>query len=126
MLELSTAPLPDTFIAEKPEGRINDQLDPTAPFARLKSSNTGVVGARDTFTTGPTTADEAAADPALLLAVTATAIVEPKSPLTNVYDEPTAPAIAEQFAPPLSQRCHAYANVGAGDPDQLPDDAVNT
>ena len=44
--------------------------------------------------------------PAVFVAVSFTRTVEPTSAPTNRYEEPVAPAISTQFAPPPSQRCH--------------------
>ena len=74
----------------------------------------------------PVCAEVAFADPAVFVAVTTTLIVEPTSPATNEYVCEVAPAIGTQFAPPASHRCHAYPNDGAGTPDHVPVEAVNT
>jgi hypothetical protein len=60
----------------------------------------------------PTTAvgaDVAVLEPALFDAVTTTRIVDPTSAADAAYDEPVAPGVAAQLAPPASQRCHWYA-----------------
>ena len=51
-------------------------------------------------------ADVAEADPAELLAVTSTRIVEPTSALTTPYVLLVAPAMSTQLPPPLSHRRH--------------------
>ena len=63
--------------------------------------------------------------PAVFVAVSFTRIVEPRSAPTSRYDDPVAPAISTQFAPPLSHRCHCSLSVGTGLPDQLPAVTVN-
>jgi hypothetical protein len=63
--------------------------------------------------------------PALFDPVTNERIVDPTSAEASKYVDAAAPEINEQFAPPVSQRCHAYANVGAGEPVQLPVDVLN-
>ena len=63
-------------------------------------------------------------DPAELLAVTAARIVEPTSAEPSRYVCPVAPAIARQFAPDESHRCHWYAYEIGAVPDQLPGLAV--
>jgi hypothetical protein len=54
------------------------------------------------------------AEPAVFVAVTATAIVEPTSAVTSVYVDAVCPPIGEQEFPEPLQRSHWYANVGAG------------
>src|SRR5437868_15376751 len=86
VVDASTAAFPETFIAATPLGRNNDQFAPAGPFARLKSSNTGVVGPTppDPATT-PVAADwMGPAVPAVLVAVTATRIVVPTSVAVRV------------------------------------------
>ena len=74
--------LPDTFIFAKPVDLRSDQFPPAVPFARLKLSSTGVVGAG----AGMVLVGLLAAwfVPAVLVAVTSTSIVKPMSWLVMV------------------------------------------
>ena len=64
---------------------ISDQLDPTAPFARLKLSSTGVVGPTPAAaTTVGVGAEVAVTVPPVLLAVTAISRVCPVSAVATV------------------------------------------
>src|SRR5438874_10509938 len=71
--DASTAAFPETLMAATPVGRNNDQFAPAGPFARLKSSNTGVEGPTppDDATTAVGADCTGPAEPAMLVAVTA-------------------------------------------------------
>jgi hypothetical protein len=58
--------------------------------------------------TTPVAADEAVAEPAELLAVTETRIVDPTSAAPRRYVALVAPDTEEQPLPPESHRCHWY------------------
>ena len=79
--------MPDTFIAATAVGRSNDQFAPAGPLARLKSSSTGVDGPTppDDATTAVAADCTGPAEPAMLLAVTATRRVEPTSAAVSAY-----------------------------------------
>jgi hypothetical protein len=99
----------DTFMVANEVGFITDQLEPTPPFARLKSSSTGVVGPPPPppppLVTTAVGLDVADALPPAFVAVTVTSIVEPASAETSVYVVLFVP-IGAQFAPLVSQRSH--------------------
>ena len=66
-------------------------------------------------------------DPAVFVAVSLTLIVAGRGrrrPGAGT-DDPVAPAMLAQLAPPASQRCHCSLSVGAGLPAQLPAVTVN-
>lgn len=69
---------------------------------------------------GPVWLDTAVAEPTLLVAVTATRIVKPRSPKAGTYVRAVAPAIFVQLAPLESQRLHWYENASGTDPDHVP------
>jgi hypothetical protein len=73
----------------------------------------------------PVGADVAAAEPALLVAVTTTRNVDPASELTVVYVLPVSPGTSAHAPPVESHRRHWRANAIVGVPDQVPSLALS-
>jgi hypothetical protein len=81
--------LPDTFIVANDVAFITDQFEPAPPFARLKSSSTGVVGPPpppppEPLVTAAVGLEVADVLPPLFVAVTVTWIELPTSPEATV------------------------------------------